>query len=103
MVMWMSPKIDDWAGVVRTLGRYSTRHAEAAYIIPEISLKLEWEYLRQDFLGIRAFLGSVQEALIGGLLPVMGEDRVSQRLIGLLDLSTKHAGLVIPSPVGMAY
>ena len=59
------------------------------------------------YVEYRAFvqkkLGSVQEALIGGLLPVMGEDRVSQRLIGLLDLSTKHAGLVIPSPVGMAY
>ena len=88
-----------WEAVIKTLGRYSGRHPQVAYVGLSMFLQLGWKYIKRAVPGVVTFMGLVEAAIQENLLPeIMGMEKVPGRLMKLPDLSDKSAGLVISNP-----
>ena len=85
---------------MKTLGWYTTRYPQADYAVLAMSLHLEWYYLQQDVLGVRYFMGTVEDTHVGSfVLALLSTKEVGRGLRKLLALSTKRAGLGVPNPM----
>ena len=103
MEQWILPKVQEWEETIETLGKFSVRYTQTAYVGLAILLQAEYQFLMQTILRVREYMDPAKEDLLNKFLPkLMLLEIISGRLRKLLALGSKREGLGIPNPKEVA-